>query len=492
MLSSYGAFVVALLVAIVIVVTAILVFFFTTKSPSEASIGFSTHPRPKIVASVTSIPSRMGNCLRDSVASILQQSYPIDEVFIALPTVSLRQGEVGPPPKWTIEPGFERVTVVRCEDEGPATKYRGAAKEILASEADYALIFDDDQVYASSLVRNMVSKDTMDPFAVYQNNFDSECDNGDGCIKGFLGLMVPPSALRVLCSASVPEKCLHTDDQWAAALFNQNGVLIRGTQNRSKRVCFAKHGEDSDELERAEDALHALGKRMERIEACMASVGGKFMSRQWLQGKGVPKTLTCTHNGNLCALSGAKRHWRRMWYCVPTFAEAVKLQVLVKEYLGLPVVVVAFEDTHSHQGAKHNELTTPEPVQESEELLSAVRMGRLAFGTLGLSEEGAVSKQTSGFSSVEVETKWRRKKAWLYRVALPGDVVVVMGADDILDRNTVIEMLTRPKWSMTRTVPPTQPSTRTQVSFAAPWKWLRNQTHFAAVRWAALSRLSSQ
>ena len=103
--------------------------------------------RGRVIASLTTLPDRIGN-LEPTIRSLLGQTRPPDEIVVAIPQFSIRQKVT-----YTIPSDLERtprVRILRCEkDWGPATKFIPIIQEELEADRDRTLIMvvDDDRIY---------------------------------------------------------------------------------------------------------------------------------------------------------------------------------------------------------------------------------------------------------------------------------------------------------------------------------------------------------
>lgn len=103
--------------------------------------------RKQVIASLTTLPDRIEN-LEPTLACLMQQTRPPDEIIVAVPQFSIRQQ------RRYIIPNFlanlPTVRLLRCEkDWGPATKCIPVIQEELAAGRSDTLIMvvDDDRVY---------------------------------------------------------------------------------------------------------------------------------------------------------------------------------------------------------------------------------------------------------------------------------------------------------------------------------------------------------
>src|SRR5213080_2299068 len=106
-----------------------------------------TFDNRRIIASLSTVPDRINN-LRPTIRSLLKQTRPPDEIVLAIPEFSVREGRPYVVPKYISR--LTRVRVLRTRDDwGPATKFIAAIQDELAAGRQNTLIMvvDDDRVY---------------------------------------------------------------------------------------------------------------------------------------------------------------------------------------------------------------------------------------------------------------------------------------------------------------------------------------------------------
>ena len=102
---------------------------------------------PRVIASLSTVPDRINN-LGPTIRSLLKQTRPPDEIVVAIPEFSVREGRPYVVPKYISR--LPRVRVLHCrEDWGPATKFIAAIRDELAAGRENTLIMvvDDDRLY---------------------------------------------------------------------------------------------------------------------------------------------------------------------------------------------------------------------------------------------------------------------------------------------------------------------------------------------------------
>jgi hypothetical protein len=110
--------------------------------------------RPRVVVSMTTIPSRLTR-LRPTLNSLLTQDYPPTAIYLAVPRRSVREQKPYQRPDWLAE--YPAVTLIDCErDWGPASKLLPT----LLAERDrpdtLVIAVDDDNIYPREMVGTFV------------------------------------------------------------------------------------------------------------------------------------------------------------------------------------------------------------------------------------------------------------------------------------------------------------------------------------------------
>jgi hypothetical protein len=115
---------------------------------AELDAACAANPRPsEVIVTLTTIPSRLG-LIAPTLKSLLRQTARPREIRLCLPPWSEREQRAYVVPEWLH--GLRCVTVVRCADEGPATKFLSTLR---ASPPDQlVLVVDDDRIYHAGLL----------------------------------------------------------------------------------------------------------------------------------------------------------------------------------------------------------------------------------------------------------------------------------------------------------------------------------------------------
>lgn len=211
------------------------------------------------VASLTTIPSRISTTCRTTIDSLLSQ---VAHIYLSVARHYERfQTGVVLPNYLSEEPYASKVTVVLCDDKGPATKYLGALHMI---PKDVWIFFcDDDQEYAPNLLDRMRSP--IEELCVYQNRYHTiQTMTSGGLIHGYVGNLGHASLFQSLPSFPLPPCAFHVDDQWMSIYCFLKEIAIRPT-GVERYVDIFRTLEDGHECIGA-DSLFSLGTRDERVQ----------------------------------------------------------------------------------------------------------------------------------------------------------------------------------------------------------------------------------
>ena len=113
----------------------------------ETLAGSSKSDGRRVIASLTTVPERIGN-LGSTIRSLLRQTRPPDEIVLAVPEFSIREQRPYEVPEYVSR--LPRLRILHCRrDWGPATKFIAIVREELAAGRGDTLLMvvDDDRVY---------------------------------------------------------------------------------------------------------------------------------------------------------------------------------------------------------------------------------------------------------------------------------------------------------------------------------------------------------
>lgn len=109
----------------------------------------------RLIVSMTTIPER-SEFIRPALRSLIDQSCPADRILLAWPRRARRTGRSYPLPP----PLPAGVDVIRCDDEGPATKLLAALQ---AEPCAVIVVVDDDVIYPRDFLATLLAAHRADP-----------------------------------------------------------------------------------------------------------------------------------------------------------------------------------------------------------------------------------------------------------------------------------------------------------------------------------------
>jgi hypothetical protein len=205
----------------------------------HAPVATPPPPRPeRLVVTLTTIPARASR-LRTVLRSLLDQTEPADRIVLCLPWASRRDGAPYPDPAALTLP--EGVEVLRCADEGPATKL---LPTLLEEPGACVVVVDDDVVYPRGFLAALLAGHRADPgaalglrgvrlepgvpFPALPHVLCSALPTPApvDILFGTWGYLVPPGALAgaVHDFSHAPEAVRWVDDVWISGHLARRGV----------------------------------------------------------------------------------------------------------------------------------------------------------------------------------------------------------------------------------------------------------------------------
>jgi len=113
----------------------------------------AANPRSSgLVVSLTTIPSRL-DAIAPTIKSLQRQTHRAAEIRLCLPEWSAREQRAYVVPGWLVE--LRCVRIVRCADEGPATKFLSALRSVAPDQA--VVVVDDDRIYHPRLLEALAA-----------------------------------------------------------------------------------------------------------------------------------------------------------------------------------------------------------------------------------------------------------------------------------------------------------------------------------------------
>lgn len=118
--------------------------------------------RADVIVTLSTIPSRIG-LMEPTIKSLLRQTLRPRAIVINVPPYSLREKT-----EYVIPPflqDLKSVTINRCEDQGPATKFLPVVNTAAPDQA--IVVVDDDRIYPPNLVAELWAAATRKPDAAF-------------------------------------------------------------------------------------------------------------------------------------------------------------------------------------------------------------------------------------------------------------------------------------------------------------------------------------
>jgi hypothetical protein len=211
--------------------------------------------RADVVVTLTTLPSRIAR-IALTLKSLLRQRVAPAAIRFNVPRVSRREGVAYEIPGWLSR--LRSVTVVRCDDYGPATKL---IPTLLDAAADQRLlVVDDDRVYHPRLIEQMVAiADEHPDVAIAGSGWDAPGDLTDrpttltatllgrapapikctrvsglrdvDIMQGFAGYLVKPcffDRAALVDYGNAPDAAFFVDDVWISAHCRVRKVVVSG------------------------------------------------------------------------------------------------------------------------------------------------------------------------------------------------------------------------------------------------------------------------
>jgi len=133
-----------------------------TVPPSAERLPDPVDRQGRVVVGLTTTPKRIHTIL-PTIESLLAQSRPPDQIVLSVPEKLARTGERFPeiPPQLQKLAEAGKLTIYRCRDHGPATKFVGAVQggvdlSRLSGLEDFVIWCDDDILYSPRMVQTLV------------------------------------------------------------------------------------------------------------------------------------------------------------------------------------------------------------------------------------------------------------------------------------------------------------------------------------------------
>jgi hypothetical protein len=210
--------------------------------------------RVRIVVSLTTIPSRLEKLPMVLDSLIDKQTVKPDVVYLNVPHVFGRTGEVYDMSK--LHYSNPRLKILRCDDYGPVTKVLPALEAEHGNERTVILYTDDDAIPPPDFVEQYVRQSRRKPGHVmhavcgqgFYTKSPTPIDDNQGCTlpEAFEGILLPVDAVKDLddfkefvMKAIRNKSCFKSDDYVVGAYLTSRGIprsSVYGIRNRFERM----------------------------------------------------------------------------------------------------------------------------------------------------------------------------------------------------------------------------------------------------------------
>ena len=218
------------------------------------SILWNRRNRIRIVVSMTTIPSRLDN-LDKVLASIIEnQTVKPDVVYLNVPHVFGRTGEVYNLSKMTYSDPI--LKILRCDDYGPVTKLLPALEAEHGNERTVIIYADDDNIAPPDFIEQYVAQSRKRPGHVmytrcgqrFYHKSPTPVDDKQGCTipEAFEGILLPVDAIEDLedfksfvMKAIRNKSCFKSDDYVIGAYLTSRAIPrspVKGIMDRFNRL----------------------------------------------------------------------------------------------------------------------------------------------------------------------------------------------------------------------------------------------------------------
>jgi hypothetical protein len=223
--------------------------------------------RSDLVITLTTLPSRIDR-IGPTIKSLLNQTRAAREIRLNVPRMSRRESTPYVVPEWLRRLGS--VTIVACEDYGPATKLIPSV--VGAPPDDRLLVVDDDRIYHRHLVDQMEALSDASPdVAIVGSGWDAPADLTDrpttlvatllgrppapikctrvggarevDIMQGLAGYLVKPrffDPAALVDYGAAPEAAFFVDDVWISAHCRAKKVVYPGRRTNFPSLADAR------------------------------------------------------------------------------------------------------------------------------------------------------------------------------------------------------------------------------------------------------------
>lgn len=228
-----------------------------------------------VVISFSTTPYRIQE-IQDTVSTILQQNTKVAAIYLAVPYVFKRDNTPYIIPEWL--QNHPKITVIRTQDYGPATKVLGILEQIKLEPNTIIISMDDDIKYPKNTVLHLVYKSKKYPNeAIGIAGADLDYDDYGNLIPNKIGGLISQTnsdahatllqgfgsiAYRrkffsddIFEISNAPRECINSDDLYLSFYLSKQNIPRRILSNRYINKLEINY---SNDIGYKDDALHNL------------------------------------------------------------------------------------------------------------------------------------------------------------------------------------------------------------------------------------------
>jgi len=210
--------------------------------------------KPRVVVSMTTIPSRLDNIHKVLESLIDNQTIQPDVVYLNIPHVFGRTGETYDLSK--IKYKNPRLNIIRCDDYGPVTKILPALEAERGNNRTVIIYADDDNIVPTDFIEQYTKQARKRPNHVmyarcgqgFYTKSPTPIDDNQGCTipEAFEGILLPVNVIKdfddfkdFIMKAIRNKSCFKSDDYVMGAYLTSRGVPrspVYGVMDRFQRL----------------------------------------------------------------------------------------------------------------------------------------------------------------------------------------------------------------------------------------------------------------
>jgi len=246
-----------------------------------------------VVIALSTTPYRINN-IQHSLELLHQQNLPIKTIYLSVPYVFKRDNIEYKIPDWLEED--KRITILRTEDYGPATKILGVLSAVILPPKTIMISVDDDVDYPSNLALHLAYRAKRNPQAaiglsgvnidydatgvIAANSKDglvniNSANTAVAALQGVAGIAYRPYFFdnSIYDIINAPKECINSDDLYISFYLARKNIARYTFKSKYLRV----RDITVIDLGTKSDALHRLfPNEAERHRSCVAFLHRKY------------------------------------------------------------------------------------------------------------------------------------------------------------------------------------------------------------------------